>query len=393
MHEKVYVRAPACLQLPPGTLLRLKRSLYGCRQSGRNFSLEFGNHLLSYGFKQCKSDSCVYVYERDDDYAIIGVHVDDGLLCCSSERLETSIVAHLRSRYDLGCLRDLEQFLGLAIDNTEGGIQVHAEKYINECAHRFGVADANPVHTPSIVGQQLRPGEILDNKVPYSELVGSLIYLSTACRPDIAAATNSVARFMSCPTLECWQAAKRILVYLKTFPRLGLRFTHSSPQRCDLHVYSDSDWGGSYDSKDRRRSMTGYLLYHNDNLISWKARSQRTPALSVCEAELMAAVEGAKEAMFLRNVVEELGLKVTNLHISTDSDGAYKICSKPSYRGRVRHMELRWCYLRELIEDGVISMSHLPGKDNPADALTKALARERLQLLVGKFMHTCARTV
>ena len=389
MHERVYVRAPECMRLPPGTPLRLRKSLHGCRQSGRNFSLEFGSHLTAFGFRQCESDSCVHVYDGGKDCAVIGVHVDDGVLCASSELLESKIVAHLTSKCDLGCLRPLEQFLGLAIDHVDGEMRVHAHKCIKECAHRFGVANANPVHTPSVVGAQLLPGgEPIDPQTPHSELVGSLIYPSTACRPDIAAATNMIARFMSQPNKACWKAAKRMLTHLHTCPRLGLKFSPSPPSKCDISVCSDSDWGGSFDVRGRRRSMTGCLLFHNDNLVAWKSRSQRTPALSVCEAELMAAVDGAKEAMHLRNLSIELGQTPTSMRSLTDSDGAHEMCSKPSCKGRVRHMDLRWGHLRDLIESNIFIMQHVPGASNPSDALTKPLARDRLRTLVDTFMCT-----
>ena len=393
MHEKVYIRAPECMGLPPGTLLRLRKSLYGCKQSGRNFSLEFSAHLQSLGLRPLSSDPCVYVYNKGSDFAVLGIHVDDGILCCSSSALESRIIAGLRSKYELGCLRELQQFLGLAVDHApDGSISVHAAKCVHELAARFHMSGARPTHTPAVVGVTLRPAaeddsDLLDSDVPYRELVGSLIHLSTSIRPDISEATNATARFMSRPSTAHWRAAKRILAYLVTYPRLGLKF-QSLPQAPRLTVHSDSDWGGVIDTRSRRRSMTGYLVRHHGNVIAWKARTQRTPALSVCEAELMAAVDGSKETMFVRNLLSELGFPIPRFSLLTDSSGAYNIVNKPNYRGRVRHMDLRWNYLRTLVEDGIASVGHTPGSSNPADVFTKAIPGPHFRKLIDMFMHS-----
>ena len=199
-----------------------------------------------------------------------------------------------------------------------------------------------------------------------------------------------IARFMSQPNMACWKAAKRTLTHLHTHPRLGLKFSPSSSSKCDISVHSDSDWGGSFDVRGRRRSMTGHLLHHNDNLVAWKSRSQRTPALSVCEAELMAAVDSAKEAMHLRNLSIELGQTPTYLHAIPNG---LRWCMQdvqqaPSCKGRVRHMDLRWGCSRDLIESKIFTMQHVPGVVNPSDALTKPLVRDRFRTLVDAFMCT-----
>lgn len=102
----------------------------------------------------------------------------------------------------------------------------------------------------------------------------------------------------------------------------------------------------------------------------------------------MAAVDSSKELMFVRNLLLELQCPPVSCHVSTDSDGAFRVVNKPGYRGRVRHMDLRWHYLRHLVEDNVLSVGHVPGAHNPADALTKSLPSPRLTMLVDKFMST-----
>lgn len=386
MVETVYVYPPPGVQAPPGTLYRLRKSLYGCKQSNRNFGGELSLHLQSIGFKQSETDRCVYILDNGTEYAICGIHVDDGILCTSSKALETKILDGIRRKYTLGCVREPHHFLGMAVDQAkDGSITVRADQYICDLAAKFGVTDANPVSTPDVVGQVIKPGPLIQD-VPYRQLVGCLLYVANRVRPDILQATNTVARFMSSPTREAWNAAKRVLIYLNTTKSRSLVFRPQQPNPT-LRVFTDSDFGGAYTVQGTRRSTTGALVFHGDNLIGWKCNTQRTPALSVCEAEIMAAVTGGKLAKFLLNLLTEIAPQTPNhFFLSTDNSGTQKICNNPGYRGRVKHMDLRWNWLRYLVTEGHATVSHVPGASNPADVLTKAIPQPQFTKLVRLFM-------
>ena len=141
------------------------------------------------------------------------------------------------------------------------------------------------------------------------------------------------------------------------------------------------------DSKGKRRSVTGCLTCHHGNLMSWCSRTQRTPALSVCEAELMALVDASKEGMGTRNLMQELGMQVRSISCCTDSAGTRDICTNPAHRGGVKHMDLRWHWLRFKVSEGRATVSHISGDSNAADTSTKPLSGPRFNRLVSAFMH------
>ena len=158
-----------------------------------------------------------------------------------------------------------------------------------------------------------------------------------------------------------------------------------------MRIESDSDHGGAVDSKGKRRSVTGHLMHHHGNLMSWCSRTQRTPALSVCEAELMALVDASKEGMGMRNLMQELGMQTKSITCCTDSIGTRDMCTNPAHRGRVKHMDLRWHWLRFKVTEGRATVAHISGETNAADALTKPLSGPRFSKLVSKFMHDTQR--
>lgn len=138
--------------------------------------------------------------------------------------------------------------------------------------------------------------EILTN-IPYRELVGSLMYLATTSRPDIANATGFLSRYMHCPTSTLWSAGKRVLKYLKQTKEKGLVYKKED-SNC-LQAFSDSDWAG--DRVDRK-SVSGVSIFHRGNLVSWSSKKQATVALSTAESEYVAAALTVSETVFIIGV-------------------------------------------------------------------------------------------
>ena len=268
-------------------------------------------------------------------------------------------------------------------DKKTSTLKVHMKQYIHDLKSRFlGEGPVNSQKTPADSSVRMRPAqsddEVLPESFPYKELVGSLMFLSVSCRPDIALAVNQVARCMQRPTKLHWLAAKRILRYLFSTVDYCLIFKqHPEFQTTTstLHGYSDSDYGGVTDSKNRRRSVSGNLIYLDGNLIHWSARVQRTPTLSVCESELISAVELAQDCMFIKNILKDMGidLKDGTYAIKTDSAGVHKMVQNPVYVGRMRHIDLRYHFLRHQVVEGSAVCDKVEGKLNPADAFTKPL--------------------
>lgn len=128
-------------------------------------------------------------------------------------------------------------------------------------------------------------------KKPYRELVGGLIYLANATRPDIAFVANVLSRFCSVPGITHWQFARRVLRYLKHTSHYGITYTKNKDK---LQAYTESDWAGDIDD---RKSCTGNVIMLAGGPISWRSKKQASVALSTMEAEYVALAEVSKEVL------------------------------------------------------------------------------------------------
>ena len=174
--------------------------------------------------------------------------------------------------------------------------------WLSPWQHKYGLENCKPKTVPLSPSQRLSAGDAddLDTKaMPYSELVGSLLYLSVCTRPDIAQAVGVMARYMANPKIEHWIAAKGVLRYLAGTTEYHIKFGGGSTQ---LVGYCDADYAGDIDT---RRSTTGYVFLMNGGVISWSSRLQPTVAASTTEAEYMAASHAVKEALWLRKLMND----------------------------------------------------------------------------------------
>ena len=199
----------------------------------------------------------------------------------------------------------------------------------------------------------------------YQSLVGALLYASTNTRPDIAFAVGYLCRAMAKPTPELHDAALRVLEYLYRTRDIGLRYAHR-PGPVD--GYSDSDWA-------TRHSTSGHVFTWNQAAISWGSRKQGSIALSSCEAEIMAASEAAKEAVYLNSFLKELGYASDGpATLKVDNQGAIDLAYNPEFHQKTKHIERRHFYVRELVEQMRLTVPYVATVDNLADFFTKPLS-------------------
>ncbi|XP_040871215.1 secreted RxLR effector protein 161-like [Glycine max] len=152
------------------------------------------------------------------------------------------------------------------------------------------------------------------SKVPYSSVVGSLMYAMVCTRPDLAYAVSMVSRFLNQPQKEHWKTVKRIFRYLKGTTDIGL--IYESHSDCCLTSYSDADFATDL---VKRRSLIGYAYTLGGCLVSWKATLQPSVALSTIEAKYMALIEAAKEGIWLRGLINDLEINQEYANIYCDS--------------------------------------------------------------------------
>lgn len=374
-------------ELGPDYVCKLIRSLYGVKQASRVWNQKLHSVLVSMGFKRLESDRSVYLYQRGDDRIIVPIHVDDITLTSKSLEALDYFVKELASHFELRDLGPTHFLLGIEVtrDRPNRSIALSQTQYIDDMLDRYKMTESNPVSTPMDPGLRLDASMNASSSediafmrtVPYLNAVGALLYLSLTTRPDIAHAASVLARFSSNPGPTHWKAVKHLMRYVKGTKHLKLVYRPDESGQL-FTSFADADHGGS---KDTGKSTGGYLLKCGTGAVSWRSKLQPIVALSTTEAEYVAAVEAGKEMIWMRNLLGELEYKFTSPSIlSMDNQSAISVAKNPEHHGRMKHLDLRWYWLRDVVEDGLISPQFIPTAEMPADLLTKPLPRVKVEI-------------
>ena len=281
----------------------------------------------------------------------------------------------------------LHYCLGVTVvqDESNKCVWLHQEQYIQRLLEKYGMSEAKISSTPADTSVRLKKDDGVSKEVDpiaYQSMVGSLLYAACATRPDISYAVGAVSKFNSKPTEAHMTALKRILRYLKGTTTLALKY-----QKCEnLSVvgYSDADWAGD---QDDRHSTSGNLLLMTGGPISWYSKKQAIVALSTSEAEYVALSAATQEAVWLRRLLTDLQVTLSEPTVlMEDNQGAIAIARNPTAHARTKHIDIRYHFVREAMQMGIIDLYYCPTKEMIADMFTKPLSRgqfESLRLAMG----------
>lgn len=359
--------------------------LYGLKQSGRLWYKKLAATLV-----QMKSDSSVYILDNGIIKVILPVFVDDCTLVSKSKSAIQELKQKLLAKFKLRDLGPTKLLLGVAItrDLSKHSISLSQKHYVEDILERFHMTDCKPVSTPMEPGLRLSVSQSPANdeekkamsSVPYINAVGALMYLAIATRPDIAYTVSVLSRFNSNPGPEHWKAVKHLFGYLKGTMDYSLTYSPSpspSPSKERFEVYSDADHGGN---PDTGKSTSAYVIKMGTGAVSWSSKLQSIVALSTTEAEYVSAVSAASEAIWMRQLLTELGYappSPSTLHM--DNQSAIQVAKNPEHHGRMKHLDLRYYWLRDEVEKGTLAIDYVPTDSMVADILTKSLARVKVE--------------
>lgn len=208
---------------------------------------------------------------------------------------------------------------------------------------------------------------------PYSEAVGSLMYAMLGTRPDISFAVTTLARFAKNPGPVHWEAVLRVFKYLKGTRALWLTYGNTSGE---LRGFADADGSMAED----RRAVSGYAFLVNGGAVSWSTKRQEIVSLSTTESEYVAATHGAKEALWIRSLLAQLFSPVAGPTVLfSDNQSAIALASDHQYHARTKHIDVRFHFIRWVVEEGRIRLVYCPTDEMVADALTKALPSAKVK--------------
>ena len=222
-------------------------------------------------------------------------------------------------------------------------------------------------------------------RVPYSAAVGCVLY-TRLTRIDAMTAIAEVARFMANPGAKHWIAVKRIIKYLRGTRTWGLCYFSSylGGAKWTLTLYVDSGYGMD---PDKRRSRYGYVVFLNGNPVSFGTGLAQRTATSTPEAEYVAMAHGLKELLWTYQTLLTIGVNIAlPMHIMEDNQACIMIADNPVSQRKTRHMDIRFHFIRDYINDGTVTVKYCPTREMLADIMTKIMHKPTFERLRGKII-------
>ena len=268
---------------------------------------------------------CLYV----DDFVITGI-------------LAMVIIfkTQLLRKFNAKDLGEAKYVLGIEIIQSQNNISITQASYITNVINSLGLSSANSTQVPASGGDvkkaSLAQDEPMTSSTPYREIVGKLMYAMVGTRPDITFAVGWLGQFSFNPTELNLQTAKKTVHYLIGTNKAKISYLQAG-KSLKLKIFVDSDWGGGED----RKSTTGYIALINGAPVSWQSKRQPTVALSSTEAEYMAATQAAKEAIWLRRLLSDLGHNQNSpTVILKDNNGCIELAKNPIHHAHTKHIDI-----------------------------------------------------
>lgn len=374
LHEDVWIQQPEGFQQGgPQLSCKLHRALYGLKQAPRAWHAKLRSALCELGFQQSEADPALFIKPGE---CCVLTHVDDMLVAGQNQQHVRAAKQALLQRFEGRDLGAAQCFLGQHIirDRARRVLSVHQQPYTQSLLQRFSMEHSKPNAVPLSSSTHLNSSpehQPLEDGSVYSQLVGSLLYLSTCTRPDIAYSTSLLSRFMSRPCQQHLTSAKSVLRYLAGTAGYGLQFTGNSKQP-GIVAFCDADWAGCHDTS---RSTSGYVFLLHGAAVSWSSKRQSTVALSTAEAEYMAAAWAVREALaWLKLEEDRLPLGAHGaMPLYTDNQATLAMLTNPMATQRSKHISTQYRFARESVESGQVQVHYVRSQQQVADVLTKNL--------------------
>ncbi|GJU97609.1 zinc finger, CCHC-type containing protein [Tanacetum coccineum] len=338
LEETIYMRQPLGFEEGTGNkVCFLKKSLYGLKQSPRQWYKRFDVYMVSNEFSRSIYDSCVYFKEfAPGMYIYLLLYVDDMLIACKCKSEIEYTKGLMRKEFDMKKMGAARKILCMKI-SVSVPLGAHFKVSLNDC--------------PSSDWDVERM-----SKVPYANVVGSLMYLMVCTRPDIAYAVSIVSRYLANP---------------------GLVYGRDQGKHVDVDGFVDA---GYAKDPDKGRSITGYVFMVHGCVVSWKVTVQHVVALSTTEAEYMALTEAVKEIIWLKGLLIELGVNLRSVVVNCDNQGAIHLSRNAVFHERTKHINVMYQFIREIVKSKEIEVAKIGMKDNVADVFTKVVPGPKFKL-------------
>ena len=387
LDEELYMAQPEGFEIgdKKDYVCLLKKSLYGLKQSARNWSLLLKKFFSVCGFIELKADACLFILKKGKNFCLCSTHVDDIFALFNKggklfrDKLFNGILAEVKIE-NLGPVSWALKTLILR-DRKNGILKISQEQFTKEFLQKEASAPRlfpplkSPATNPNFP-ENFSPDDSLDRedqklKQKFQCDVGSFWWLAQISRPDIFYAVHRCAKLINKPCARLGQRIQKIKDYLALTPTLGIVFQRheSSPT---LSGYVDA----AFAAEDSCASRVGYFFLFRGNLVSWASENPTRIMTSSTEVECRGLVHFGKENLWHRQLHLELGLFPVNSPTEVYEDNTASITLASSLgtpHKKSKHFGLEWAWFKESVEFKEIVPIHVGTDQQPADMLTKAI--------------------
>ena len=389
LDEEVYMEQPEGTVVPgeEGKVMRLLKCLYGLKQSPRQWNLLIDTVLKELGFTRLKSDFGIYVKGEGDDAVYIALYVDDLFMVGKMLGRIREVKDGLSSQFKMKDLGEAKFLLGIEIRRqSNGDVLLVQERYARDVVKRFNMEGCKSVSTPLELGHQLdssqqptsdeEKGEM--ESIPYRSAIGSLMYLATCTRPDLAAAVSELSKFSQNPGVTHWEGVKRVLRYVSCTAGDGLLYKRGA----QIEVWGYSDAGHAGD-RETSKGRSGYVFMSAGAAISWRSSMMKLVTHSSCESEYVGLSEAGNEAVYLHQLQGEMKIGKGSVLLLGDNESSLKLALNPVFHQRSKHIRIKYHSLRDRVEEGLIELCKVDTGLNAADMMTKNVGVGVLKICKG----------
>jgi len=385
--EDVFMAQPEGFIHPkyPRSVCKLQKSIYGLKQASRSWNLCFDEKIKSFGFDRSEDEPCVYVRSSDNVVTFLVLYVDDILLIGNDIPTLKDVKAWLGKCFAMKDMGDAAYILGIKIyrDRSKRLIGLSQSTYIDKILKKFSMHDSKKGCVPMTPGMALSKSQCATSdmeianmsRIPYASAIGSIMYAMICTRPDVAYALSMTSRYQAKPGEAHWTAVKNILKYLRRTKEMFL--VYGGKDGLSVQGYSDASFQSD---RDNCSSQSGFVFVLNGGAVTWRSSKQSTIADSTTESEYIAVNEAAKEAMWIRKFIGDLGVVPTindPVEIFCDNVSAVVLAQEPRSQKRTRHILRKYHYVRQVVADRDIVINRVDTNENLADPFTKPLGQTK----------------
>ncbi|MCO5609585.1 hypothetical protein L7F22_063815 [Adiantum nelumboides] len=371
--EEIYMQQPPSYESReyPSKLCKLNKSIYGLKQSPRQWYQKFNAFMLAHGYTKFSCDANVYLRTGADSCLLVAIYVDDIIL--ESGSLDAIHVAKLEfsTAFSMTDIGELKYILGIQVqhDRDNGIMRLSQRRYADLLLQHFQMDSCRGIDTPLPVNNRLSaitgPESLSEQRmmadIPYSNAIGGVRYLVTGTRFDICYAANFLSRYMQHPALAHWRQVKRLFRYINHTKMLSLVYTRSTSLVPPILGWTDADWGGDINTK---RSTSGYAFTLAGGAVAWQSKLQKSVAQSSTEAEYMALSTAAKGGIWIRRFLQETRFSQVNLFtLYCDNKSAILMTQQQKQSERTKHIDFKKYFVQDLVEEQSCEIIHTSTED------------------------------